>query len=496
MFLRRDRQAMLIDELCGLVHAGKIRDVRRIRFRKVLPKLEQLEALGGVLGCGGLEGLEALELTGEDENKETGKGALAIFQELQQKKAPTLKVLKFSDISLGHNGARSLAGALESGGLSELTELEMGNAGIDAESVVVISEQLERGKAPNLSSLNLSKNKNVGAKGIRELAKALESRNLRQMMLLVLSDCESISLEGRQRVRELAARASSLCGASRPQNLAPERAVMKGAKPADSTPVFHVPSAPPCGVDRPSVPIPQCDVEHLTDPGWFVHYVKGIQRDQKPMERDFLVSPATHPAWSRLDGDVRAVHVGWMIHIHASVQSASSEESLYLAVNLMDRYLGKRSDAVSERESFLTAVTCLFLAFKFEDAYPPEAGALVWMSNCNVTRTEIFNKEVEILNDLQFKMTFPTPYTFMLRYANAVGLPDKFVAFCQYLIELLLHSKEVSTYKPSRIAAAAVQLTCRIFKADFASANILVPSYVDSVGVYARWTKEPRNWVS
>uniref|UniRef100_A0A0G4I227 Uncharacterized protein n=1 Tax=Chromera velia CCMP2878 TaxID=1169474 RepID=A0A0G4I227_9ALVE len=255
--------------------------------------------------------------------------------------------------------------------------------------------------------------------------------------------------------------------------------------------IYQVPAKPACGIDNPYVPTPKCDREHLTDPDWFVHYVKGVHRYHKRIEGGYVLNSARFPAWDSVDDDYRAIVVDWMIE--AQNKCKMSEESLYLAVNLMDRYIGRR--LATEKELMLVAVTSLFLGAKFEEIWPPEVNDLVWMTKNKVTRNEVLDKEVEILNRLQFNLTFPTPYTFMLRYAKAVGLQDKHVVFCQYLMELLMPSKKFSTYESSRIAAAALHLTCRTFKADLVAANVRIPSRAEPE-VKEPPAKRPRRPVS
>ncbi len=94
-------------------------------------------------------------------------------------------------------------------------------------------------------------------------------------------------------------------------------------------------------------------------------------------------------------------------------------ETLYLTVNLIDRYLSVQS--VSRKNLQLVGVTALLLAAKYEEIWAPEVNDFVHISDNAYTREQILHMEKTMLNTLQFNLTVPTPYVFVARCLKAAA---------------------------------------------------------------------------
>ena len=64
--------------------------------------------------------------------------------------------------------------------------------------------------------------------------------------------------------------------------------------------------------------------------------------------------------------------VDWLVEVHT--QFSLLQETLYLTVAIMDRYLQESADKVPTKELQLVGVTAMFIASKYEEMYPPEIG--------------------------------------------------------------------------------------------------------------------------
>lgn len=58
----------------------------------------------------------------------------------------------------------------------------------------------------------------------------------------------------------------------------------------------------------------------------------------------------------------------------------------------------------------------MLLASKYEEIYPPQIRDLVFITDRAYNREQILGMESTMANALQFRLTVPTTYCFLLRY--------------------------------------------------------------------------------
>lgn len=74
---------------------------------------------------------------------------------------------------------------------------------------------------------------------------------------------------------------------------------------------------------------------------------------------------------------MRAILVDWLIEVHLKFKLLP--ETLYITVNVIDRFLEKQK--VSKSRLQLVGVTALFIASKYEEIYPPELKDFVYITD-------------------------------------------------------------------------------------------------------------------
>ena len=151
---------------------------------------------------------------------------------------------------------------------------------------------------------------------------------------------------------------------------------------------------------------------------------------------------------------MRAILVDWLIEVHLKFKLGP--ETLYLTVNLMDRYLSVKK--VSRSKLQLVGVACLFIASKYEDIYFPELRHLVYVCDRAYSGVEIVKMEGEILNALDYRVTIASPFPFLLRYLEAGNADELTGKRACHLLEGTLINYELLRYLPSQLASAAVLL--------------------------------------
>uniref|UniRef100_A0A803NRY7 B-like cyclin n=1 Tax=Cannabis sativa TaxID=3483 RepID=A0A803NRY7_CANSA len=141
---------------------------------------------------------------------------------------------------------------------------------------------------------------------------------------------------------------------------------------------------------------------------------------------------------------MRAVLINWLIEVHLKFDLM--QETLYLTITLLDRYLSQV--AIKKNEMQLVGLTALLLASKYEDSWQwiPRVKDLLSISAESYTREQMLGMEKLILKKLKFK----------LKYTNSVCLHAKLEHLAFYLIELCLVEYEALMFKPSLLCASAI----------------------------------------
>ncbi|XP_019094225.1 PREDICTED: putative cyclin-B3-1 isoform X5 [Camelina sativa] len=148
----------------------------------------------------------------------------------------------------------------------------------------------------------------------------------------------------------------------------------------------------------------------------------------------------------------RGILINWLIEVHFKFDLM--HETLYLTMNLLDRYLSQVP--IRKNEMQLIGLTALLLASKYEDYWHPRIKDLISISAESYTRQQILGMERIMLKELKFRLNAPTPYVFMLRFLKAAQSNKKLEQLAFYLIELCLVEYEALKYKPSLLCASAI----------------------------------------
>lgn len=155
-----------------------------------------------------------------------------------------------------------------------------------------------------------------------------------------------------------------------------------------------------------------------------------------------------------LNGMMRSILVDWLVEVHTKFRL--QPETLYLCVNIIDRYLCKR---IVERGNLqLVGVTALLIACKYEEIYPPEVKDCVYITDRAYTRQNVLDMEADIVNALKFKMSVPTGYPFMQRFLQLTKAPRSVQDLANFYLEKMLQEYGMLNFRASLVAATAVCL--------------------------------------
>lgn len=182
-------------------------------------------------------------------------------------------------------------------------------------------------------------------------------------------------------------------------------------------------------------------VEYLDD---IYKFYKLVENESRP--HDYIDSQP------EINEKMRAILVDWLIDVHSKFDL--SLETLYLTINIIDRFLAIKT--VPRRELQLVGVSAMLMASKYEEIWPPEVNDFVCLADRAYTHEQILVMEKIILGKLEWTLTVPTPFVFLVRFIKA-SVPDKELEnMAHFLSELGMMNYATLMYCPSMVAASAV----------------------------------------
>ncbi|XP_058079434.1 G2/mitotic-specific cyclin S13-7-like [Magnolia sinica] len=150
---------------------------------------------------------------------------------------------------------------------------------------------------------------------------------------------------------------------------------------------------------------------------------------------------------------MRSILVDWLIEVHKKFELMP--ETLYLTIHIVDRYLSMKT--VLRRELQLVGMTAMLIACKYEEIWAPEVNDFICISDRAYNREQILGMEKSILNKLEWSLTFPTQYQFLVRFLKAAAASQQMENMVCFYAELaLMQYSTIIMYCPSMVAASAV----------------------------------------
>ncbi|CAJ2674928.1 unnamed protein product [Trifolium pratense] len=156
---------------------------------------------------------------------------------------------------------------------------------------------------------------------------------------------------------------------------------------------------------------------------------------------------------------MRGILVDWLVEVTEEYQLVP--DTLYLAVNLIDRFLSQR--LVAKQMLQLLGITCMLISSKYEEILAPPLQDFCDITDNTYSKQQVLKMEKEVLNLLHFQLAVPTIKTFLRRFivvaqSSFKVVYDELEFIANYLGELALIEYSFLQFRPSKIAASAVFL--------------------------------------
>lgn len=199
------------------------------------------------------------------------------------------------------------------------------------------------------------------------------------------------------------------------------------------------------------------DVDDFDNQFACAEYANDIFRNLRHSETRYKVAPTFLSSQTEINSKMRSILIDWLVEIHLKFKLRP--ETLFLGVNLLDRFLEKQK--VARNKLQLVGVTCMMLAAKYEEIYPPEVRDWIYICDSAYTRNQILQMEPLVLNRLGFRLAAVTPFAFVRRFSKAAGHQDEQTFFdaVMYLLTAAQLDVQALEFTPSMLTAASVSLT-------------------------------------
>ncbi|XP_006463948.1 hypothetical protein AGABI2DRAFT_194588 [Agaricus bisporus var. bisporus H97] len=206
--------------------------------------------------------------------------------------------------------------------------------------------------------------------------------------------------------------------------------------------------------DPETSPWEDLDADDVDDPLMVSEYVVDIFKYLRQVELTTMPNPHYMESQKELAWKMRGILMDWLIQVH--VRFRLLPETLFLCVNLIDRFLSAR--VVSLAKLQLVGVTCLFISAKFEEVISPSVSHFLLCADSTYTEAEILQAERYVLKTLEWNLSYPNPVHYLRRVSKADGYDVKVRTLAKYLLEISCLEWRMIAAPPSLMAAASIWL--------------------------------------
>lgn len=205
----------------------------------------------------------------------------------------------------------------------------------------------------------------------------------------------------------------------------------------------------------PSLPSPPSPAPEEEDRHRVMIYSQDIRAYQGEVELRLRPKVTYMRKQRDISYGMRAILVDWLVEVAEEYRLHT--HTLYVAVSYIDRFLSEMS--VQRGKLQLVGVTCMLLAAKFEEIYPPAIDEFVYITDNTYTRDQIIKMEHLVLKVLRFDMGSATALTFVEPVLQALRASDQLRFLTMYYAELTLQDAErFLKHLPSVVAAACLAM--------------------------------------
>jgi len=213
----------------------------------------------------------------------------------------------------------------------------------------------------------------------------------------------------------------------------------------------------------PLTELDDVDREDSEDPQMVSVYVNDIFVHLRWLENKYAINES-YLRGKKIIPKMRAVLTDWMVEVHQ--QFTLLQETLYLSVAILDRYMQRAVENVPRKKLQLVGVTAMFIAAKYEEMYAPEIGDFVYITDNAYSESQIREQEIEMIKQLDFSLERPLPLHFLRRYSKVAQVDTTIHNLAKYVMELTIVEYTFCHVPPSEVAAASLAVSMMAYERD------------------------------
>ena len=199
------------------------------------------------------------------------------------------------------------------------------------------------------------------------------------------------------------------------------------------------------------------DIIYNLHPQNVEEYYNDIVDEIKNNEEKFLPEFNYMSKQKDINNRMRSILIDWLIDVHLKYKMVP--QTMYISVNLIDRYLSKNE--TNRMKLQCVGVASMFIASKYEEIYPPELKDFVYITDKAYVKSDVLEMEYKMLKSLNFDITFPTQWSFFEIFTEKLKLEQKVYYLAWFLMELSLINYKMLKFKYSQIAASSILIAIK-----------------------------------
>lgn len=175
----------------------------------------------------------------------------------------------------------------------------------------------------------------------------------------------------------------------------------------------------------------------------------------RQLEIKYRPNPYYMDKQPELKWSYRSTLIDWIIQVHSRFQLLP--ETLYLTVNIIDRFLSRKTVTLNRFQ--LVGAAALFVAAKYEEINCPTLNDIIYMLDHAYTKEDIVKAEKFMIDTLDFEIGWPGPFSFLRRISKADDYEYDTRTLAKYLLETTTMDSKLVAAPPSWLATGAYFLS-------------------------------------
>ncbi|KJE89770.1 hypothetical protein CAOG_01199 [Capsaspora owczarzaki ATCC 30864] len=186
-------------------------------------------------------------------------------------------------------------------------------------------------------------------------------------------------------------------------------------------------------------------------------YSRELMYTMRQAEADFTVIQDFMEGQPEISPRMRAILVDWMLEVRLELHL--SNETFYLAVNILDRFLELVDTARDTLQ--LVGLTAMFVAAKHEETVIPVISDWLYMCDGQFQQEHLLHMELMVLDNVRFRLNVPTTFLSLMKFISGTSLEavDQRILYqARYFCDLASVSYSFVPVRPSMLSASALLL--------------------------------------